>query len=154
MRVALAGPMGSGKSTVGALLAQRWGVPFVDLDGAIGDVAEIFRREGESAFRQREADVLDRCTRGTGVLALGGGTVVDPMNRARLAGWRVFVLFGSLETLRGRVGDGAGRPLAGALERLLVEREAAWRAAGTRVMTDGRTPEEVADRVEELCASR
>lgn len=159
VRVALAGPMGAGKTTVGRLLATRWGVPFFDLDAEIGDIPAIFAQEGEAGFRLREREELGRLVRwhgryGEGVLALGGGTVVDPANRALLADWRVVVLMGAAGTLRGRVGAGAGRPLAGDLEALLVTRAESWRAAGPEVSTDGLSPEAVADRVEELCASR
>ncbi|MDP2312507.1 MAG: shikimate kinase [Pseudomonadota bacterium] len=154
VRLALAGPMGAGKSTVGRLLAARWSVPFVDLDAAIGDIPVIFAAEGEAGFRRREREMLARLVEGEGVLALGGGTVVDPANRALLDGWRVVVLMGAPSTLRARIGDGPGRPLAANLEALLGARAEAWRAAGPRVDTDGLGPDAVADRVEELCASR
>lgn len=154
VRVALAGPMGAGKSTVGRLLAARWGVPFLDLDEQIGDIPAIFAREGEAGFRARERAALETAVRGEGVLSLGGGTVVDPANRAVLADWRVFVLLADAATLRARVGEGAGRPLAADLERLLVERDAAWRAAGEAVRTEGLDPGQVADRVEAACGFR
>lgn len=151
IRLALAGPMGAGKSTVGALLAGRWGVPFVDLDREIGDPAAIFAAEGEAGFRAREHAALREATRGTGVLALGGGTVVDPANRALLAGWRVVVLVASAATLRARLGEDPGRPLLGRLEALLAERAEAYATAGVQLATDGLDPEAVADRVEALC---
>jgi shikimate kinase len=145
--------MGSGKSTVGRLLAARWAVPFVDLDVVIGDIPALFARGGEAGFRRREQEALAQCVRGVGVLALGGGTVVDPANRALLADWRLVVLLADAGTLRGRVGTGEGRPLAGALERLLEERAEAWRLAGPQVWTAGMGPDAVADRVEALCTS-
>ncbi len=154
VRVALAGPMGAGKSTVGRILAERWSVPFVDLDARLGDIPALFAREGEAGFRRREHDTLAELVEGEGVLALGGGTVVEPANRALLAGWRVVVLTGSAGTLRARIGDGAGRPLAGDLEGLLAARAESWRAAGTLVDTDGLDPMAVADRVEALCGSQ
>lgn len=146
--------MGAGKSTVGRLLAARWGVAFVDLDASFGDIPAIFAVEGEAGFRARERAALRDAVRGEGVLALGGGTVVDPDNRAALAGWTVVVLTASAECLRTRVGGGDGRPLAARLEALLVERAEAYRAAGPVLITDGVAPEAVADRVEELCRSR
>lgn len=153
VRVALAGPMGAGKSTVGRLLALRWGVPFVDLDLEVGDILALFSSVGEAGFRHRERSVLQRIVLGTeGVLALGGGTIVDPVNRALLGGWRVVVLTGSVESLRARIGDAPGRPLAADLEALLSARAAAYLASGPQVATDGLDPGAVADRVEHLCA--
>lgn len=143
--------MGAGKSTVGRALAARWAVPFADLDALVGDVPAIFREGGEDAFRRREREALRAAVGGDGVLALGGGTVVSEENRRLLAGWSVVVLMARPETLRGRIGDGAGRPLAGALEDLLRRREEAYRVAGPVVWTDGLVAEAVADRVEELC---
>jgi len=153
VRVALAGPMGAGKSTVARLLAVRWCVPFLDLDAEIGDIPAIFSAEGEAAFRLREAEVLARLASGHGVLALGGGTVVDPANRALLREWTVVVLMGPVAALRARIGGGEGRPLAANLEALLRAREAAYRAAGPWVDTEGLEPRAVADRVEALCTS-
>lgn len=152
MRVALAGPMGSGKSTVGRLLAARWGVPFLDLDARLGDIPAIFAAEGEAGFRARERAALAEAVTGEGVLALGGGTVVSAENRALLAGWRVIVLTAPAATLHARVGDGRGRPLAAALDALLEARREVYRAAGPQVDTDGIAPEAVADRVEALCS--
>lgn len=159
VRLALAGPMGAGKSTVGRLLASRWGLPFVDLDTEIGDIPALFAAEGEAGFRRREQEVLRRVVdatepSGSLVLALGGGTIVDPANRVLLEGWRVVVLMGSAETLRARLGDGRGRPLAADLEALLLARSEAWRVAGPQVSTEGLGAGAVADRVEELCGFR
>ena len=75
----LAGFMGTGKSTVGRLLAQRQRLPFIDCDSAIEDAAgtsipEIFATEGEAAFRTLETEVLTRVLKGeSSVVALGGG---------------------------------------------------------------------------------
>ena len=155
MRVALAGPMGAGKSTVGRLLADRLQVPFVDLDKEIGDVAKIFAVEGEAGFRVRETEALRACVGGEGVIALGGGTVVDPGNRTLLAGWQVFVLMGTFETLKTRIGGGIRkRPLVSKLEALLAERAEAYAAAGERIDTDGLSAEEVTGQVAAACASR
>lgn len=133
IRVALAGPMGSGKSTVGAALAARVGVPFVDLDARVGGAAAIFAAEGEAGFRRREQAALAEAVAGEGVLALGGGSLVDRRNRALLEGWELLVLDAPVEHLRARLGGGGGRPLAAQLEALIVERADSYAAAGASV---------------------
>lgn len=88
--IALVGPMGSGKTTVGRALAPRLGLAFVDLDQLIEQrcgvaVALIFEIEGEAGFRARERAMLDEITQRPGILlATGGGSVLDPDNRAVL----------------------------------------------------------------------
>jgi shikimate kinase len=147
--------MASGKTTVGRLLADRWSLPFYDLDARIGDVPALFAAEGEAGFRRRERAALDAVVamvgEGEAVLALGGGAVHSEENRTLLAHWRVIVLMARPETLRARIGAGEGRPLADRLEALLDERRATYAAAGPVVWTDGIAPAGVVARVEALC---
>lgn len=88
--IALVGPMGSGKTTVGRALAPRLGLEFVDMDQCIEqrcgvDVNLIFEIEGEAGFRARERAMLDELSQRQGVLlATGGGSVLDPANRELL----------------------------------------------------------------------
>ncbi len=148
-RIALAGPMGVGKSTVGRALASRLGVDFLDLDTMIGPAGPIFATEGEAGFRARERAALAEVARTyEGVLALGGGTVVDPRNGAclRTEGWTIVVLDAPLEVLTARVHADAGteRPLAGRLAALVAARAGAYAAAGMRVDAVGSIDEVVA----------
>ena len=89
-RIVLTGFMGSGKSTVGPLLAKRLGWSFVDVDDAIAaeagaTIAELFARHGEQAFREREHAAIARLAAGDGlVLALGGGAIEHPATRELL----------------------------------------------------------------------
>src|SRR5271157_5331614 len=82
-RIVLTGFMGSGKTTVGPLVARRLGWSFVDADDAIEaetgcTIAELFRRDGEAAFRERERATIARLAGTDGlVLALGGGAMED-----------------------------------------------------------------------------
>jgi len=88
--IVLVGPMGAGKSVAGALLARRLAVPFADVDALVetqagARIVELFRRDGEAAFRARESAALADCLAGDGrVVATGGGAVLSPDNRRRL----------------------------------------------------------------------
>jgi shikimate kinase len=159
-RVVLVGPMGAGKSTVGRLLAERWGVSFRDTDDDVEQVdgrpiSEIFVDSGELHFRALEREAVARALgEHAGVLAVGGGAVMTPQTRSILAGHRVVFLRVGLTDAATRVGLAASRPLLlgnvrGTLKALLDERTPVYEAvAGAWVDTDGRTPDEVADGVE------
>ena len=116
--IVLVGMMGSGKSAVGNALAAQVGLPFRDTDAAIVDasrmsVAEIFARDGEAFFRDRETEVLRRLlAMGPGVLSTGGGVFLRPVNRRaiRAAGTSVW-LRASPDLLWSRVKGKTTRPL-------------------------------------------
>ena len=115
----LYGPPGSGKTTMGKLLAARLDLPFIDLDMRIAEKAgkpipAIFAGEGEPAFRARETEALRQVvSEGRGVVALGGGALLAPVNRALAEDTgRVLCLDATLETLEARVAQAPGsRPL-------------------------------------------
>lgn len=161
MIVYLVGMPGSGKSTVGAELAGRLGVPFIDLDVEIAreagrGITEIFGTEGEAGFRAREAKaLLSTSTHDPAVIACGGGVVLEPANRITLrsSGTCVFIDV-PLDVLAARVEPNEDRPLiraGGDLERLLQEREPLYREFAAHVVDGRGDPGEVADAiVEEL----
>lgn len=160
-RILLIGMMGAGKSTVGRLVAERLGWPYLDSDGEILrstglTVPEIFDRRGEAAFRAEEARVLAEATTSLGpvVVSVAGGAVLDPDNRRRIAAAGLVVwLRAALPVLAARVGAGAGRPLLGddppaAMERLYSERREIYQhLADVIVDVDEALPEQVADRI-------
>jgi shikimate kinase len=159
--VYLVGMPGAGKSTVGRELAGKLGVPFIDLDAEIereagAAVADIFRDEGEPAFRALEAAALVKASmEDPAVIACGGGVVLEPANRITLRNTGVAVYLDvPLEELRRRVAPASDRPLIrqeGDLERLLDSRGPLYREFAAHVVDGSGEPAAVADAiVEEL----
>ncbi len=160
-RAVLIGPMGAGKTTVGAILAAAWGVALRDTDADVEaaegrSVSDIFVESGEAAFRALEAAaVAEALASHDGVLALGGGAVLDPRTRELLAGHPVVFLRVGLSDAVSRVGLGVGRPLLlgnvrSRVKALLDERTPVYESVATiSVDTDGRTPEDVASEIQE-----
>ncbi|MCP9208024.1 shikimate kinase [Streptomyces sp. NEAU-Y11] len=157
--VVLVGPMGVGKTTVGRVLADRLGTTFRDTDADIvatsgKEIAEIFIDEGEPHFRELERQAVRTAVAGhTGVLALGGGAVMDEGTRGLLSGLPVvFLEMGVAEAVR-RTGLDAPRPLLAVNPRqrwreLMEQRRPLYtEVARAVVATEGRTPEDVADAV-------
>lgn len=157
--IVLTGFMGTGKSTVGRVVAGRLGRRFVDTDALIesrhGPIPLIFAEHGEDRFRDLERQVAAELGQTSGlVVSTGGRTLLDPQNEAALGATGVVVcLTASVPSLVVRLRDGAGgRPLlqgddpAERIAALLRERAAGY-ARFPQVPTDDRTPDEVADAV-------
>ena len=152
--------MGSGKSTVGRVIAQRVGRPFIDLDRVIERLAgqaipKIFDEAGEEGFRDWEhAALREQAERppGTGgiVLALGGGTYAFERNRDLLRSFAVTIwLDADPETLWERVRDTSHRPLAQDREaflRLHASRQESYARADFRIDASG-SPDKIATRI-------
>lgn len=160
-RVVLIGPPGSGKSSVGRALAERlhctWRDTDSDVETAAGtSVAEIFVTDGEARFRELERAAVETALREhDGVLALGGGAVLDPDTDAQLTGYAasggaVVFLDVSLAHAAPRVGFNTARPLLIGNPRaqwaqLMERRRPVYeRLATLQVDTDGRRPRQVA----------
>lgn len=157
--IALIGAPGSGKSTVGALLAERLGVRFVDVDAAIEArdgrlIREIFAEDGEPVFRALERDATLALLVDGGVVSLGGGAPMTPDIADALAADGIETVWLQVDARNAaqRIGLDQGRPLLagggirGTLIKLLNQRTPVYAAtARHHVETSGREPAEVVD---------
>jgi shikimate kinase len=156
--IVLIGAPGSGKSSVGAMLAERLGVTFRDADAFIVErtgksITEIFTDDGEPAFRALEEQTTAELLKLPGVLSLGGGAILSPTTRAALRGHRVIWLKVGLAQSVKRVGLDTARPLLlgnvrGRLLKLLNERAPLYSEAATEVInTDSTAPAEIVEMI-------
>lgn len=159
----LTGFMGTGKSSVGRLAAQRLGLEFVDSDVAIEaaqgrGISEIFATEGEKAFRKMERAFVETGHQPSGMLvACGGGLVVEPgmMDLVKGKGL-VIALIASARAIYDRVKGNRNRPLLlvddpmAEIERMLAVREPVYREAHVQILTEGRS---LVDVVNHVCRS-
>jgi shikimate kinase len=133
--VVLVGMMGAGKTAVGLALSRRLGVAFLDSDAEIEaaanrTIAEIFQRDGEAFFRDRESEIIARLLEGPpGILSTGGGAYLAPMNRQMISEKGAAIwLRADLELLWNRVRHKDTRPLLrtknpkATLEAIMIER--------------------------------
>lgn len=158
-QIVLVGPMGVGKTTVGELLADRLGTAFRDTDADIvaaqgREISDIFVDEGEPYFRELEREAVRAAVQEhTGVLALGGGAILDESTRALLGPHPVVYLSMDVEEAVKRTGLNQARPLLAVNPRkqwrelMDARRQLYAEVARAVVATDDRTPEEVAQAV-------
>lgn len=158
-RVVLVGTMGAGKTTVGGLVAEKLGVAFADTDHVVEatagkPVSEIFVDDGEEHFRALErAAVQAALADHDGVLALGGGSILDAGTRADLAELPVVYLEVGLSDAVKRVGLASARPLLvlnprSQFRKLMEERRPIYEGLATiRVATDDREPADIVDEI-------
>ena len=160
-RIVLVGPSGAGKTTVGALLARRLGLVFrdsdLDVEATTGmPIIDIFVEHGEGRFRELErAAVAAALAEHDGVLAVGGGAVLDAETRQRLGGHHVVFLDVGITDAARRIGFNRDRPLLLGNPRkrwvtlMQARRPFYEEVAEATVRTDGVEPAEVVDRIVE-----
>ena len=163
--MAIVGYMGSGKTTVGRLLARRTGRHFVDLDAEVTRAAgrpipEVFAEWGEDAFRDLESDALISALRrrDPAVISCGGGAVLRPQNRAALRETPTVFLDEDVDALYRRTRD-PSRPLRGTSREDFARRHAGRlplyrEVADLTVRADGRSAAAVAEEVERWLRTR
>jgi shikimate kinase len=158
--VVLVGMMGCGKSTVGALVADKLNRPFYDLDDIIEkqqsrSISDIFEADGEAFFRKIETATLkDVLESAVGVIATGGGAFIPESNRdmIRPRGFSIY-LKAYPATLVERVQGNTARPLLAhadldtMINMLLEQRQSAYSSADATIFIDALNPQQVADRV-------
>jgi shikimate kinase len=156
--LAIVGYMGSGKSTVGRIVAEELSWEFVDLDAAVAEraglsIPEIFESSGEPYFRNLERRELLNSLDGPreSVVACGGGVVIDPRNRARLVEVPTVFLWEDTDVLYRRT-RGSGRPLRGTNFEDFVRRYAErlpyyLEVAALQIEPGNRPPRRVADEI-------
>ncbi|MEO0184473.1 MAG: 3-dehydroquinate synthase [candidate division WOR-3 bacterium] len=155
--IILIGFMGTGKDTIGRLLADKLNRPFLSTDEMIEltekkSIKQIFEENGERYFRKREKWVVEkiRDIRNT-VIATGGGIVIDPQNRALLKNSGIVIhLFADLKTLRRRIAVKNQRPLIrriSDIERLYKDRKNLYDFARLEIDTSSRPPEVIANEI-------
>lgn len=159
--IALIGPPGAGKSTVGAILADRLGLRLVDTDTLVEDrtgrsIPDIFVQDGEPAFRELEREaVAAALDLPEAVVSLGGGAVMQEEVAAALTAHPHTVVFldVTIADASARVGFDTSRPLLvvnprASWTRLMNARRPTYESlADLTVQTGGRTPEEVAEQI-------
>ena len=159
----LTGFMGSGKSTVGTVVADRLGCRYIDLDDEIAAAAgcsinDIFARDGEEEFRRLESALLEKVLShcNGSVIATGGGAVLAARNRTLMRKRGVIInLKVTLEQVMSRLKGCTDRPLlacsdvAERAQKLMIEREQFYVDADIRIDTDGKSVEDVAAEI--LC---
>jgi shikimate kinase len=158
--IALCGFMGTGKSSVGRVVAQQLHYAFLDTDAVIEaragkSIAEIFAEQGEVAFREIEARIVhELATRNRTVISTGGGLTVDPENLASLKEHALVVcLWASPETILARVKNQSHRPLLAdpqpldKIRALLAERAPFYKQSDVLLNTELRSLRDVAQQV-------
>lgn len=167
MRIWLIGMMGSGKTSAGEIAARNLGVPFMDTDRIVEQrtgesVTSLWSASGEEAFRDVERTVVEELAGEEGIVATGGGVVLDAVNRQVLVDSGTVVwLRAEPSTLAARVAMTSDRPLlagsedrVGVLETKLRERLDLYESvADYRIETDDLSPAEVAGEIEALWKS-
>ena len=156
----LVGMMGTGKSTIGKILAKRLEIPFMDSDSEIEkyagrSISEIFSNQGEVVFRDLEKKfVTDLLPKKPAIVACGGGLCIpEGMMELLKSRGHVIALLANAETLLKRTQKDSSRPLLQVaqplmvLEKLVRERDARYREADTLINTDGELPEQIVENI-------
>jgi shikimate kinase len=158
--IVLIGFMGTGKTTVGKALSKKTGLTLVDVDLVIEEhekrrIADIFEKDGETAFRKLEKEAIGKIASAGGqIITTGGGAVLDPENfQALKKNGLVIALEAEPETIYERVRGSRHRPLLKSgdvqseIKRLLESRKSVYDKADLKFSTGGKSAQQVADEI-------
>lgn len=159
--IVLTGFMGTGKTTVGKLIAKTLNRSFFDTDAMIekqleSSISEIFKKAGEKAFREYETQVVSILSNvEDSVISCGGGLVLNQNNITSLRNNGVIInLYASAQHILNRIGEDDNRPIIkkmlhpfDEIKKLLIQRKAAYANCDLAIDTEGLTPEQVADKI-------
>ena len=158
--IVITGFMGTGKTTIGRLVARQVKRNFVDMDDLIVEragkpIPAIFAEDGEIAFRMMERNILEEIARTGGqVIATGGGALVADINRQLMKQSTFLVcLTATPDIIEARIGQDTGRPLARNWQDLLIKRAPAYADIPIQVDTSHRQPNQVAEEIVRLWQS-
>ena len=164
--IVLIGLMGSGKTTIGKILAEKTGMKLVDTDAQIVEKAgksikQIFADNGEMFFRDLESEVIERISiQENLVVSTGGGAVLRDENLENLKQNSIlFYLHAPAEILYKRIKDDKNRPLVNTpnpletLKKIQENREYFYGQANYKIQTNNKSPEEIADEIIRLFAA-
>lgn len=160
MNYYLIGMMGSGKSTIGKLLAKKMKTPFLDLDHYIEiknkmSIQDIFKEKGENYFRELEVNALSTIKDSKVVVACGGGIILDHRNRKNISSnGKVIFLEASTSSLKNRLLSNINRPLLNDkdIEKELIKiwnqrKKYYYDTAEIIINTDGINPETLSNQI-------
>lgn len=160
--IVLTGFMGTGKSTVGILLAKKLGRKFIDTDAVIVDregrsISDIFAHNGEEYFRRVECEVIESLSKLSNcVISTGGGTVLRAKNIENLKKNGIVInLSASVDTIYKRTSESGKRPLLdkktpSQIEKMLHERADAYANNNFCIVVDDQTPMTISDKIIEI----
>ncbi len=152
----LTGFMGTGKSRIGRILADKLGMPYVDMDRLIEErqampITDIFKQYGEAFFRELEKQLCHELSQGSGqIISTGGGGLIPKENRAYFAKDSIFCLRAPFEVIAERLSRNSKRPLAANAHQLWLDRQPVYDKIFHQIASHGQPAEIIADRIAHL----
>lgn len=160
-KIAFIGMMGSGKTTISRLLADKTGLDFFEADEIFVQnekmaIKDFFKKFGENSFREKETEILKEISKKENfILSCGGGVVLKKENRDILFNNDIFTIYleTSYKTIFERIKEDTKRPLLQVLnpkeeiKKIIKEREEFYNLANLKIITDNKTKNEIVEEI-------